>query len=406
MIEAIAPGILQRMLEKLVRRDIQEDPQDALLRVRRSVLHSEKIDELTHNFYKYPACFPPSFPREIIRTFSSDGDFVFDPFVGGGTSAVEAAVAGRDFFGFDINELAIFSSKFKTVLLSDGEISSLDEWSSQLRLSIPKKISDEDQIFFKNAPDVLVHFSIMLGERIETLKKENCRIFAKGALLRLAQIHVEHRGGKASMSSLLAEYRALLSQFLNEAISYRAILQQHEFVPNMRLHAGDFADEKFVGTLELEERFALAVTSPPYPQKHILYNKWQFRGRAETRLPYWIIGSGQVETPSFYTMGSRDAEFSLEVYLSHMFNVFVNANRLLKKGGLFVQMVAFSDKKRQFFPYQQAMAEAGFEEVRNVHPSSYDGRLWRDVPNRRWYNRIGDSGCKEVVLFHRKKRTI
>jgi DNA modification methylase len=47
------------------------------------------VTGLTHNFYKYPARFSPSFARQIVLAFSSPGDLVFDPFMGGGTTLVE-----------------------------------------------------------------------------------------------------------------------------------------------------------------------------------------------------------------------------------------------------------------------------------------------------------------------------
>ena len=49
-----------------------------------------RVKGLTHEFYRYPARFSPTFVREFIETFTKPGDWVFDPFVGGGTTLVEA----------------------------------------------------------------------------------------------------------------------------------------------------------------------------------------------------------------------------------------------------------------------------------------------------------------------------
>ena len=48
------------------------------------------VSGLTHNFYRYPARFSPAFVGEAIFALSSPGDWVMDPFVGGGTTLVEA----------------------------------------------------------------------------------------------------------------------------------------------------------------------------------------------------------------------------------------------------------------------------------------------------------------------------
>jgi hypothetical protein len=53
------------------------------------------------------------------------------------------------------------------------------------------------------------------------------------------------------------------------------------------------------------------------------------------------------------------------------------------------------------------MEEAGLREVfLPVLKHQGDGRLWRSVPNRRWYNeeRGDTASSQEVVLLHRKER--
>src|SRR5229473_3594350 len=50
----------------------------------------QPVSGLTHNFYKYPARFSPSFVRQVILSFTEPGDLVLDPFMGAGTSLVEA----------------------------------------------------------------------------------------------------------------------------------------------------------------------------------------------------------------------------------------------------------------------------------------------------------------------------
>ncbi len=49
---------------------------------------------LTHGFYRYPARFSPQFARSAIEAFTEPLDTVLDPFMGGGTSAVEALGLG------------------------------------------------------------------------------------------------------------------------------------------------------------------------------------------------------------------------------------------------------------------------------------------------------------------------
>ena len=62
---------------------------------------------------KYRGNWSPYIPRNIILRYSKEGDTVLDPFVGGGTTAVEAKLTNRNFIGFDINSGAVELSRKK-----------------------------------------------------------------------------------------------------------------------------------------------------------------------------------------------------------------------------------------------------------------------------------------------------
>jgi hypothetical protein len=55
----------------------------------------------------YRACFKPQLPRFFIERLTRPGDVVYDPFMGRGTTPVEAALLGRVPFGNDINPLSL-----------------------------------------------------------------------------------------------------------------------------------------------------------------------------------------------------------------------------------------------------------------------------------------------------------
>lgn len=76
-----------------------------------------RVRGLTHNFYRYPARFSPAFAARAIQLFSRPGDVVLDPFMGGGTTIVEALASGRRAVGTDLNPLAVSIAKVKTTEL-------------------------------------------------------------------------------------------------------------------------------------------------------------------------------------------------------------------------------------------------------------------------------------------------
>ena len=83
-----------------------------------SVRSQAPVVGLTHGFYRYPARFSPQFARSVIEAFTQPMDTVMDPFMGGGTAAVEALGLGRRFVGSDLNSLSVFVTRIKTTPLS------------------------------------------------------------------------------------------------------------------------------------------------------------------------------------------------------------------------------------------------------------------------------------------------
>lgn len=57
-----------------------------------------------NNKTKHPAVFPEKLANDHILTWSNEGDLIFDPFSGSGTTAKMAVLNNRNFIGFEISE--------------------------------------------------------------------------------------------------------------------------------------------------------------------------------------------------------------------------------------------------------------------------------------------------------------
>jgi len=68
--------------------------------------YKQRGDWATHNG-RYRGNWSPYIPRNLILRYSRPGDVVLDPFVGGGTTAVEAKLLGRRCMGIDINPACV-----------------------------------------------------------------------------------------------------------------------------------------------------------------------------------------------------------------------------------------------------------------------------------------------------------
>lgn len=97
---------------------------------------------------KYRGNWSPYIPRNLIIRYSKEGDTVLDPFVGGGTTAVEAKLTHRNFIGVDINPDAIELTKNKcafdfdtqattTIMLGDARHLEIEDNSIDLICAHP-----------------------------------------------------------------------------------------------------------------------------------------------------------------------------------------------------------------------------------------------------------------------------
>lgn len=372
------------------------------------------VGGLTHNFYRYPARFSPAFVRSAINVFTQPGDYVLDPYVGGGTSLVEAIALGRNAVGIDISELAEFVATVKTTVLTERELSQLAQWAggltNQIHIHRPaQKFTDyAERGYYKH----LDHPSRWrLRKTIEqglgsaqSLCSPRLEAFARCVVLRTAQWALD---GRKKLPSI-AEFRTTLvnnAHYMIEAAQdFRAAANSHINGPAVHVFnrtAAGIEDDQRLTSLPPPK---LIVTSPPYPGIHVLYHRWQVDGRKEAPLPFMIANKLDGAGSSYYTMGDRKYP-ELATYFANIEATMSSVSALANSESTFVQMVAFSEPLWQLPRYLETMKNLGLIEL--LLPAlkgEGDGRLWRSVPNRRWYSdqRGETPGSQEVVLFHRK----
>ena len=98
----------------------------------------------------YRACYKPQLPRFFIERLSKIGDAIYDPFMGRGTTLLEAALLERKPLGNDINPLSkvLLEPRFDPPTLAD-----IETRLSELDLSINEESNDDLLTFFH--PDTL-----------------------------------------------------------------------------------------------------------------------------------------------------------------------------------------------------------------------------------------------------------
>ena len=91
-------------------------------------LGMKETQDSTHFFHHWTAKFIPQIPRRVIERYAKPGDVVLDPFMGCGTTLVEAARLGHDAWGTDINPLAVKIARAKTAPIDHASLSEFIEW--------------------------------------------------------------------------------------------------------------------------------------------------------------------------------------------------------------------------------------------------------------------------------------
>ena len=93
----------------------------------------------------YRACFKPQLPRFFIERLTSPGDVVYDPFMGRGTTLLEAALSGRVPAGCDVNPLSRFLLEPR---LNPPEYPEIEERLLSLELNCRGAIPEELLVFY------------------------------------------------------------------------------------------------------------------------------------------------------------------------------------------------------------------------------------------------------------------
>lgn len=369
-----------------------------------AIASKDPVSGHTHNFYRYPARFSPLFVREVIRHYSRPGDVILDPFMGGGTAIVEALALGRKVIGVDLNTLAHFVSTVKTTPLSSYDVEILEEWLADVQGARRRGIAEADEPV-RNLPRHLQKTWSDLMAQAAWLPVERQRNFVRCALLKTGQWAIDCKDSIPSGSDSVKKFADNLRE-MTKAVGEFVSSCQMQGVQKSKIRQNRLLLCRSTAGLEDESKLAsvakptLVVTSPPYPAVHILYHRWQVQGRRETAAPYWLAALKDGHAASHYTFGSRST-LGLDNYFRNVEECFGSVRKIVARNALVVQLVAFSDTESQLPRYLAAMEAAGFAEC-NASGEDKD-RVWRSVPNRKWYCNIGEEqdSSREVVLFHR-----
>jgi len=372
-----------------------------------------------HEFYRYPARFSPALARAAIETFTEPGDIVLDPFVGGGTTLVEARLTGRLAFGSDINALAVFVSRAKTRAYTVASCDEFSAWAKHLDslratvtpTSHPRYGSAEERMLNTSGAWRLRNLIGLALDRITSLDSPHARILARCAILRTAQWALDMRDETPTVAQFRQQLYAISLAMAQVARQHGADIRRVDrLAPHSSPGPRTVIANRSAHTLSpTASAPSLILTSPPYPGVYVNYHRWKVNGRKETGAPFWITGTPDGHGIAHYTMGAR-ADGSGDRYFKSLHTAWSNIATLADERTRVVQVVGFGRVQTQLQRYLRVMHNAGFEEELITEIANHsDGRLWRSVPSRRWWvvadsrSETAPSTAREVVLIHRRR---
>lgn len=158
----------------------------------------EKSDTqyLTHGLHNYPARMIPKIPDTLLGHYKQtgvieEGDLVYDPFSGSGTTAVEGRLHGLNAEGNDINPFAVMLSEAKAIPLERGKLSEardalVDGLSEDLR-EVRDAYDESGEVEWLEMPDVRdgwfpepqLHELTALRDRIDSVEDEFGEAYAR-----------------------------------------------------------------------------------------------------------------------------------------------------------------------------------------------------------------------------------
>ncbi|MHA1601886.1 MAG: DNA methyltransferase [Promethearchaeota archaeon] len=285
----------------------------------------------------YRACFKGQLPRFFINLMTNEGDYVYDPFAGRGTTGIEAALMGRNIILNDINPLSKILSKPRLNIPSFSEIKERLN-SIEFNYEISANI-DISMFYHKKTESEIVSLRNYLAKRKKNQKEDNIdewiRMIAtnrltghsKGffsvytlppnqAVLPNRQIKINEKRNQ------ILEYKGIKSRILKKTKSILRNISIQEQI-NLAKSAKEaiFLNCDAQKTKEIPNDFVqLTVTSPPF------LNIVQYS--SDNWLRCWFNSLDAEEISKNITMAKKIDDWS-----RIMKNVFNELFRITKSGG-------------------------------------------------------------------------
>ncbi|MDM8567397.1 DNA methyltransferase [Candidatus Halobeggiatoa sp. HSG11] len=364
---------------------------------------------ITHGVYTYPAKFIPQLAAKIISEYSKENDIVIDPFMGSGTTVVEAMVNNRIGIGTDINEIAVLLAKVKSTPINCELLES--EYSNLIsglqyklntcftkELAIAKKhINLPDRVDYWFKPHIKDKLIIILHNILKVkntdIKDFFLIIFAQ--ILKSCSIWLQKsvkptRDLTKKEIDPLAKFEWQAKKVLKKFNDFNSIISHQTNIEKYRTVQNSDARDLPCGA----RKATLIVTSPPYVTSyeyadlHQLPSLWfgfleelaVFRKKfigSSSRERNKIKLKSKIAENIVAELGSNKKSREVENYFADMLESFIEMKRVLKKGGKAAIVIGNTKLKG----VEILNAEVFKEQFENIGFKTHD-IIHREIPSK------------------------
>lgn len=366
--------------------------------------------EFTHCYHTYPAMMIPQVARTLIRGYKPEGkcNLLFDPYMGSGTSLVEASLVGINSIGTDINPLARLISKSKTTYfdingiesklqdiqlfnftynsakISNTDFSRISNYTFWYSNESLLKLSFISEFINKLNPEIQMFFNIALSEVVR-----ECSFTRNGEFKRFKM-------NEKQLEKFNPDVFALF-----ESKVVRNLKGLKQFVDNKKNVTITISDFNSVNNIPEDilpkESVDMIVTSPPYGDSRTTVAYGQFSRWANEwfgfdnakNIDNLLMGGKRQTQENFATKSiskelsaikNKDEKRYLEVvsFLNDYHLSIKNVASVVRKGGRICYVVGNRTVKGIQIPLDFFTAEM-FEKYGFCH----DTTIVREIPNKR-----------------------
>lgn len=399
---------------------------------------NENTREFTHIYHDYPARMIPQIPRKILQLLGEkEGNTLFDPYCGSGSSLVEGLLAGLNVIGTDINPLAKLISETKTEYNMDPTALSKEIDNFMEFTMIPKgtpKIIEKENLEFWFKPNAIKGIGLML-RYISRIKDKRIKKFFEVTASEAIRESSNTRKGEFKLyrynKEKLTDYNPdpfiiMKEKLIRNFKGYEAFqrkMAEHNFQPMSKVFLANTVN-KIPKNRVRENSIDIVITSPPYGDSHTTVAYGQYSKLSSEWLGIW---SHNVDAISMGGKKSKPVNFgceeldtcireideinhirSLEVYsfYSDLMSSINNVSKTIKNGGYACYVVANRKVAGTSLPTDKSIV-CFFEKNGFIK----DEIFTRSIPNKRMpsknspsniVGKLDDTMTKEYIILMRK----